>query len=158
MITPPGEKRGLEKTQALIDEVVRAEGLELVEVELKGSPGRRVLRIFIDRPGGINHHHCARISDQVGPLLEVEEAIAGNYTLEVSSPGLTRRLRTPEEFQRFAGQLVKVSTTETVEGSRHFRGTLLGMEGNRVAVRLRDTTSIMIPLEVVSKAHLDFDF
>lgn len=148
----------IDKTTALIEEVVRAEGFELVEVELKGSPARRVLRIFIDRAGGINHDDCARISDQVGPLLEVEEAVAGSYTLEVSSPGLTRRLRTPAEFQRFAGRLVKISTSQAVEGSRHFRGTLLGMKGNRVAVEPEDATPVLIPLEVVSKAHLDFDF
>ena len=148
----------LEKTQALIDEVVRGEGFELVEVELKGSPGRRVLRIFIDRAEGINHDDCSRISHLVGPLLEVEEAVAGSYTLEVSSPGLTRRLRTPGEFQRFAGRLIKISTRETVEGSRHFRGRLLGMKGNRVAVERRDAAPVLIPLEVVSKAHLDFDF
>ena len=148
----------LEKTQALIDEVVRAEGFELVEVELKGSPGRRVLRIFIDRVDGINHDDCARISHLVEPLLEVEEAIAGSYTLEVSSPGLTRQLRTAREFQRFAGRLVKISTREAVEGSRHFRGTLLGMRGNRVAVERRDATPVLIPLEVVAKAHLDIDF
>ena len=148
----------LEKTTAFIDEVVRAEGFELVEVELKGSPGRRILRIFIDRAGGINHDDCARISHLVGPLLEVEEAVAGSYTLEISSPGLTRRLRTPGDFQRFAGRLVKISTSEAVEGSRHFRGRLLGMKGNRVAVERKDATSVLIPLEVVSKAHLDFDF
>jgi len=148
----------LEKTTALIDEVVQAEGFELVEVELKGSPGRRILRIFIDRASGINHDDCARISGLVGPLLEVEEAVAGSYTLEVSSPGLNRRLRTPGEFQRFAGRLVKISTTEAVEGSRHFRGTLLGMKGDRVAVERRDATSVLIPLDVVAKAHLDFDF
>ena len=147
----------IDKTTALIEEVVRAEGFELVEVELKGSPGRRVLRIFIDRAGGINHDDCARISDQVGTLLEVEEAVAGSYTLEVSSPGLTRRLRTPAEFQRFAGRLVKISTSQAVEGSRHFRGTLLGMKGNRVAVEPEDAPTVLIPLEVVSKAHLDFD-
>ncbi len=148
----------LEKTTALIDEVVRAEGFELVEVELKGSPGRRVLRIFIDRAEGINHDDCARISHLVGPLLDVEEAVAGNYTLEVSSPGLTRRLRTPGEFQRFAGRLVKISTSQAVEGSRHFRGRLLGMKGHRVAVQQTDAAPVLIPLEVVSKAHLDFDF
>ena len=148
----------IDKTTALIEEVVRAEGFELVEVELKGSPGRRVLRIFIDRAGGINHDDCARVSDQVGLLLEVEEAVAGSYTLEVSSPGLTRRLRTPAEFQRFAGRLVKISTSQAVEGSRHFRGRLLGMKGNRVAVEPEDATPVLIPLEVVSKAHLDFDF
>ncbi len=148
----------IDKITALIDEVVQAEGFELVEVELKGSPGRRVLRIFIDRAGGIKHDDCARISDQLGPLLEVEEAVAGRYTLEVSSPGLTRRVRTAAEFQRFAGRLVKISTTEAVEGLRHFRGTLLGMKGNRVAVERKDASSVLIPLEVVSKAHLDFDF
>lgn len=147
-----------EKTKALIDEVVRAQGFELVEVELKGSPGRRILRIFIDRSEGINHDDCARISDQVGPLLEVEEAIAGSYTLEVSSPGLTRRLRTPAEFERFAGRPVKVYTLKAVDGSRHFRGTLLGMKGNRVAMDRRDATSVLIPLEIVSKAYLDLDF
>jgi len=148
----------LEKTTALIDEVVRAEGFDLVEVELKGSPGRRVLRIFIDRAAGINHDDCARISHLVGPLLEVEEAVGGSYTLEVSSPGLNRRLRTPGEFRRFAGRLVKISTSEAVEGSRHFRGRLLGMKGTRVAVERRDATSVLIPLEVVAKAQLDFDF
>lgn len=148
----------LEKTTALIDEVVRAEGFDLVEVELKGSPGRRVLRIFIDRTGGINHDDCARISHLVGPLLEVEEAVPGSYTLEVSSPGLNRRLRTPGEFQRFAGRLVKISTREAVDGSRHFSGRLLGMKGTRVAVERSDATSVLIPLEVVAKAQLDFDF
>ena len=148
----------LEKTRAMIKDVVRAEGLELVDLELKGASAQRILRIFIDHPNGITHNDCVRISEQVGPLLEVEDAISGRYTLEVSSPGLTRKLKTPEDFRRFRGRLVKVLTTEEVQGSRSFRGTLSGMEGETISLDLKHSKSVAFPLKIVAKAQLELDF
>lgn len=131
--------------------------MELVDLELKGAPHQRILRIFIDRPKGITHNDCVRISEQVGPLLEVEDAILGRYTLEVSSPGLTRKLKTPEDFRRFRGRLVKVSTTEEVQGSKSFRGTLRGVEGKIISLDLKNSKSVALPLKIVTKAQLDLD-
>src|SRR5262245_34214712 len=85
-----------------------SEGIEIVEVELKGSGGNRLLRISIDKPSGVTHGDCELISQQVGTILDVEDVIPGNrYTLEVSSPGVERKLKKVQDFERFAGQKAK---------------------------------------------------
>jgi ribosome maturation factor RimP len=147
-----------EKTKALIEKIVSSEGLELVEVEIKGSLNRRIIRIFIDKPEGITHADCERISHQVGAELDIEDLIPGSYTLEVSSPGLTRKLQGKEDFLKFLGRLVKIQTNQPVEGSRSVRGILAAFDGETVTVELKKNTVVQFPFHWVAKANLDVDF
>ena len=113
------------KIEVIAQRVVESEGMELVEVEVKGGGNQRFVRISIDKPEGVSHADCELVSQQVGTILDVEDAVAGgSYLLEVSSPGLDRKLLTEEDYRRFAGSRVKVMTREPVNGNRHFEGRL----------------------------------
>jgi ribosome maturation factor RimP len=148
----------LDRTKALIQEIVAAEGLELVDVEFKGGLNHRVLRIYIDKPAGITHTDCQRVSEQVGTELDVEGLVPGAYTLEVSSPGLTRKLSGARDFEKSCGRVVKLQTKETVDGLRSFRGVLAEFDGQLLTVVQKNGKTTRIPLLVVSKANLDVDF
>ena len=148
----------LDRTRGIIENVVSSEGMELVELELKGSLNHRVLRIYIDKPSGISHEDCRVISDQVGTLLEVEDLIPGSYILEVSSPGLTRKLTKNSDFHRFRGRRVKIQTKLPIHGTRTLRGVLLGLDGETVTVELDKAEVVQIPLVSIAKANLDIDF
>ena len=102
---------------------VESLGYELVDLDLRVG-GRGLLRVYIDLPGGINVDDCARVSRQLSAFLDVEDPIPGSYTLEVSSPGLDRRLRTIEHFRRFTGHEVKVELKQPRDGHRKLRGEL----------------------------------
>jgi ribosome maturation factor RimP len=105
--------------------VVTAQGLEVVDVELRGGGKARTLRITIDKPEGVTHEDCANVSREVSTILDVEDAVQGpSYTLEVSSPGLDRPLKRPEDYQRFTGSRLKLTTREPVNGNRHFEARL----------------------------------
>jgi len=114
----------LEHVRGIAERVAASSGLELVEVEFRGSGGKaRMLRVYIDKPGGVTHADCEAVSREVGTILDVEDAVSGgSYTLEVSSPGLDRKLTRPEEFARFVGSRVKLTTREPIEGNRFFEG------------------------------------
>lgn len=148
----------LDRTKALIQEIVAAEGLELVDLEFKGGLNHRILRIYIDRTTGITHTDCQRVSEQVGTELDVEGLIPGAYTLEVSSPGLTRKLSVARDFERSCGRLIKLQTKEPVDGLRSFRGVLTEFDGQQLTVVQKNGEATRIPLLVVSKANLDVDF
>ena len=94
-----------DRIRRLIEEVVESQGYELVEAELKGGGNNSVLRIFIDKSTGISHHDCELVSEQVGTVLDVEDLIPSSYTLEVSSPGLERKLVKDSDYTRFDGKL-----------------------------------------------------
>jgi ribosome maturation factor RimP len=148
----------LDRTKALIQEIVAAEELELVDLEVKGGLNHRILRVFIDKPAGITHADCQRVSEQVGTELEVEGLIPGAYTLEVSSPGLTRKLSVARDFEKSRGHLLKLQTKEPIDGQRSFRGILTEFDGQVLTVVQKNGTTTRIPLLVVSKANLDVDF
>ena len=135
-----------------------SESLELVDIEFKGSLNNRVLRIYIDKPSGVTHKDCELISDRVGTVLDIEDMIPGSYHLEVSSPGLTRRLTKESDFQHFRGRLVKIQTRQTMDGAKSFRGTLVGLEGETVTLELKNARLIQIPLTSIARANLDIDF
>jgi ribosome maturation factor RimP len=135
----------VERVRQIAERVAASSGLEVVEVELRGGGKARMLRIVIDRfdpspgrqPAGVTHEDCANLSREVGTILDVEDAIpGGSYTLEVSSPGLDRKLWRPVDFERFAGSRVKVTTREPVNGNRHFEGRLEGFHDGRVTLDL----------------------
>jgi ribosome maturation factor RimP len=125
----------MEKVQQIAERVAESSGLEVVEVELKGGGKHRMLRFFIDKPEGVTHEDCADFSREMGTILDVEDAVPGGaYTLEVSSPGLDRKLQKAKDYERFQGDLVKLSTFEPVEGNRHFEGRLEKFENGRITL------------------------
>lgn len=126
---------GLDAIRSVVERVASASGLEVVEVDLRGGGKARMLRITIDKPGGVTHQDCADLSREVGTILDVEDAVpGGSYTLEVSSPGLDRKLVRAADYQRFVGSRVRLTTREPVEGSRQFEGRLESADGNRITV------------------------
>ncbi len=118
----------------LIEPVVTALGYELVAVEHRRGTRSGLLRVYIDSPDGIGVDDCSRVSHQLSGVLDVEEPIAGQYTLEVSSPGLDRLLVKPQDYERFAGQMVKVRLHALLEGRRRLVGVLKGMEQDQVII------------------------
>jgi ribosome maturation factor RimP len=126
----------IERVRAIADRVAASSGLEVVEVEFKGSGNSRMLRITIDKPAGVTHEDCANLSREVGTILDVEDVVAGSYILEVSSPGLDRQLSRPADFERFVGSRVKIKTREPVNGNRHYQGLLEGFHEGRLRLHL----------------------
>src|SRR5438132_6728895 len=122
-----------ERVREIAERVAASSGLEVVEVELRGGGKARMLRIVIDKPAGVTHEDCANLSREVGTILDVEDAVpGGSYTLEVSSPGLDRKLVRPEDYQRFTGSRVKLTTREAVNGNRHFEGRLQSSQDGKL--------------------------
>ncbi len=148
------------KIEEIARRVVSSEGLELVEVELKGSVSNYLLRIFIDKPEGVNHGDCRLVSEQVGAILEVEGSLPGRYTLEVSSPGLDRPLKKLEDYQRYTGRRAKIVLREPLDGQRNFEGRLQGVEGGRVRLETTDKNKKVFDLEhtSIAKAKLVVEF
>jgi ribosome maturation factor RimP len=143
----------------IAERVGRTEDIEIVEVEFLGSGKNRVLRIFIDKPQGVTHGDCEFISQHVGTILDVEDVIPGpGYNLEVSSPGVERKLVKPADFQRFSGQKAKMVLSEAVENQKHWEGTLRGLEGNLVSLEPSQGKLVQIPLEYIRKANLKFEW
>lgn len=128
---------GIDKIREIAERVAQSGGLELVDLELLGGGKARMLRVFIDKPGGVTHEDCANFSREAGTIFDVEDAIpGGQYTLEVSSPGLDRKLSKPADFQRFTGNLMKVMTRDPVNGNRHFEGRLKAFQDGRIMLEL----------------------
>jgi ribosome maturation factor RimP len=132
-------------------------GLELVHIEVAGGARAPVVRIFIDKPGGVTHEDCSGVSTHVGTVLDVEDFIPEAYTLEVSSPGLERGLYNREDFERFAGRLAKLKTRGAVGGQRNFRGRIVAVEGDEVVFDDKTTGRVRVPLSEVAKANLEID-
>jgi ribosome maturation factor RimP len=137
----------------MLEPAIEALGFELVDTELSGSGRRALLRIYIDRPGGVNVDDCAAVSHQVSAILDVEDPIAGRYTLEVSSPGLDRPLTRPQDFERFAGELVAVKLARPRDGRRKFKGRLLGLRDGMIALEA-DGERFDLAFDEVDKVRL----
>ena len=146
------------RIRQLIEQVVQAQGYELVEAELKGGGKNSVLKVFIDRPDGISHQDCELVSEQLGTVLDVEDLIPFSYTLEVSSPGLERKLVRDSDYTRFEGKLAKVQTRVPLLNQKTFRGRLRGLQGGTVLLETPKGGLIEIPLDVIHEARLEFDW
>ena len=142
------------RIREIADRVAVAEGLELVDVELVGRGRNAVLRIFLDKPGGITVRDCARVSGQVGAILDVEDVIPSRYTLEVSSPGLDRRLVKPADYERFAGKRIKLLLKTPLAGRRRLHGMLRGINDGRVQLEEENGETIEIEHGEIEKANL----
>jgi ribosome maturation factor RimP len=137
----------------LIEPVVRGLGYELVGIEYNPGRGRGLLRVYIDQEEGITVDDCERVSHQLSGLLDVEDPIPGNYTLEVSSPGLDRPLFTKEHFERFRDNRAKIRMEHPIEGRSQFTGLLKGVQGDFVLLEVEDQC-VALPLESIAKARL----
>jgi ribosome maturation factor RimP len=147
----------LEEVRQVVQPILQSEGLELVDLEYRREAQGWVLRFYIDREGGVTVEDCAEVSGELGALLEVRDLIANPYILEVSSPGLTRPLKKPEDFNKFRNRLVKMKTFEPIEGRRNFKGILLGLEDEKVRLKIEGQL-YEIPLEGIAKANLEIEF
>ena len=147
----------ISRLEELIRPLVESQGADLVDLQY-GMPkrGRGFLRLFVDRPGGITISELTRINRIVGGLLEVHDVTPGSYTLEVSSPGLTRALKKPEDYQRYVGRLVRVTTRAPWEGRQVHSGILQGLEDDQVCLK-EGETMLRIPLDDIARARLDID-
>jgi ribosome maturation factor RimP len=151
-------------SEEIVDHVLRLagpilsdEGIELVEVEYRREARGWVLRLYVDKERGITLEDCARISREMGRNLDVHDFIMAPYNLEVSSPGLTRSLKSEKDFMKYRDRLVKVTTTQPIGNRRQFKGRLRGVLGNQVQVEM-DGEVVQIPLSDVAKAHLEIEF
>ena len=138
----------------MLEPGISSMGYELVGVEFQtGGKGGGLLRIYIDSEQGITADDCQKVSYQVSGVLDVEDPIPGHYTLEISSPGLDRMLFRPQDFERFAGQLIKLRTTYPIEGRRKFKGRLTGLQGDNVVFE-QDDMEISLPFDQIEQARL----
>ena len=141
--------------QRVIDREV--DDVELVVLEEAGNRRNKILRLYIDRPGGVNHDLCAKVSAAVGKALDEVDAFEGAYTLEVSSPGIERPLRRRSHFEAQIGKKVYIKTREPVDGSKVWQGLLLEVVGGAVVIEEAGREA-RIPLEEISSAHLMYEF
>lgn len=139
--------------EQLVAPLLEKAGVELVELQVAGSNRRPVLRVYVDRPGGITIGECATLSRAMEDLLDVHDPIEGSYTLEVSSPGLDRPLKSDRDFQRAVGRAVRL----IVRGGSTVVGTLVSCEGPDLVVTVREEP-VRIPRAEVLKANLHFEF
>ena len=143
----------IERIREAAERVARSVGMEVVDVEWKVGK-ERFLRVYIDKPEGISHKDCETVSHQLSVILDVEDLVPGpHYILEISSPGLDRKLTKPAEFERFAGRLAKISTVEPVENQKFFEGRLAGFADSKVKIEVKGRV-IALPVEGIRKANL----
>ncbi|MBI5419836.1 MAG: ribosome maturation factor RimP [Deltaproteobacteria bacterium] len=147
-------KADIEKIGALIARVAQEEMVEVFDFDLVREGPRTVIRIFLDREGGIRLGECESFSRKLGAALDVNDPMPGPYVLEVSSPGLDRRLVKPAHFTAVEGKRVKVALSEPVEGSRNFLGMLLRADEEGIELRREDRT-YRLPYRLMRKANLE---
>lgn len=156
----------LTQIETLVMPILDDLGFELVDLQLQNEGRQLALRIFIDKPGGITLDDCVAVSREVGAILEVDDPIRSAYRLEVSSPGLDRPLKKPADYERFAGQKIKLKTRQLLDPDQRghtrktFVGVLLGLEAGLVRLELDDRHGGVaeIPLDEIEKANLLEEF
>ena len=144
----------LEKIREMAERVATSEGLHLVDVELKGGNSNALLRVFIDKPSGVSHADCALVSEQLSAMLDVEDLFPGRYVLEVSSPGLDRKLTKPSDFTYFVGRRARLVLSEAIGEQKVLEGRLAGFENGRVRLDLGEHGLQELELTNIRKAQL----
>ena len=150
-----------EKIRQVIEPVIESEGLEIIDLECLKMKFRWLVRIYIDKEGGVTIADCSEISKQVGDILDVYDVLPGSYTLEVSSPGLDRPLTRDKDFIKYRGFTVRIKTGEKLDGAKNFRGILndyLDENGAKTLIVDVSGKTYRIPRDMVVKAHLVYEF
>jgi ribosome maturation factor RimP len=155
----------VERVRELAIRVATSYGLDIFDVELKREGGQQVLRVIVDRPGpaatpedSVSIEDCARVAEDLGTLLDVEDVMPGEYTFEVSSPGLDRPLRTADDYRRFAGRWAKIVTSQPVQRQTAFNGRVKGIEGDDVLFESEGKKLMKLPLRLIARARLEVEF
>jgi ribosome maturation factor RimP len=155
----------VEQVRAVAARVAASYGLDIFDVQFRREAAGMVLRIRIDRPGpastaedSVSVDDCAAVSRDLSAVLDVEDIVPTAYTLEVSSPGLDRPLRTVDDFRRFAGRRAKVVMREAVDGQTFFKGRLGGVEDGRVIIDAEDRRRHLVPIGIIRRANLEIEF
>jgi len=151
----------IDKVTEIVQRAGQSGGIEAVEVQWLGGGGSRLLRIFIDKPGGVTHGDCEMISQYVGTVLDAENVVAGaSYTLEVSSPGLERKLTVPRDFERYTGRKARILLAEPLPSDprKSWEGTLAGFHDGLIRLQPPKGEPVEIPLDQVQRANLKFDW
>jgi ribosome maturation factor RimP len=156
------EENVVSRVTGFVEPLVASIGMELVDVEYRREGRAMVLRLSVDREGGVSLDDCAQVSRELSAILDVEDFIEGYYTLEVSSPGLNRPLKKTADYDRYRGRLVRVKTFELLPDDagnprKTFLGELLGLDGMNVRIKLKEGQTAVIPLDKVAKANLEFE-
>ncbi len=146
-----------ERVREIAEQAAIDQGVELVHAEVAGPEGRPIVRVFIDKPGGVTHEDCSAVSIQLGTVLDVEDFIHSAYTLEVSSPGIERGLYKRADYERFAGSQAKIKARTPIKGQRNFRGRIIGVEDDTVILADRTSGRMEIPVDEIAKANLEVD-
>jgi ribosome maturation factor RimP len=144
----------VERIQAIAERVAKSEGLVWVDVEVKGGRSNPLLRIYVDKPEGVSHADCQRFSEQMSAILDVEDPFPGSYLLEVSSPGLDRKLVKPTDFEHFTGRRARLVVREPGRGTQVLEGRLAGFETGRVRLETGEGVVKEFELASISKAKL----
>jgi ribosome maturation factor RimP len=148
-----------ERITAIAERAAAREGLEVWNVDVLGAGRSRLVRIFIDKPDGVTLADCELMSQQVGTVLDVEDIVPDQrYHLEVSSPGIERRLFKPEHFARFAGQKARIALREPFENQRRWEGVLAGVEEGMILLETANGASLRFSLDQIEKANLKFEW
>jgi len=142
----------------IFEPILAERNLELVEVECRREPHGQVVRVLVDREGGIDLDSISDVSRELSSHLDVIDLYDGAYTLEVSSPGINRPLRTPEQFRRYVGKKVRARTAEPLDGSRNFVGRLTMVEPEAITLELCDGVEMTIPLSRLERANYEHEF
>jgi ribosome maturation factor RimP len=147
----------LDHVRAIADPLLTNEGMELVEVNYRRESRGWVLRLTIDKEGGVTLDDCSRVSQQVGRELDVADFISSPYVLEVSSPGLTRPLRSENDFIKYCNRSIKLRTVDPINSRQQFKGKLLSVSNNQIELEMEEGI-VQIPLAKIAKANLEIEF
>ena len=141
----------------LIEPIVSSEGMELVNIDYVRESRGWVLRLYVDTAEGVTIDHCARLSRQLGDVLDVKDIVPHPYILEVSSPGLNRILKREKDFITYRGETITVKTSQPVEKRKKFHGKLLDCSEGTITLHA-DNHEVSIPLSLITKAQLKYQF
>lgn len=155
-IMTEADKDIIERVKKCVVPILDDHGLELFDIEFRSSGRRWLLRIFIDKEGGVLLSDCENISRELSSILDVEDFITHPYTLEVSSPGVTRPLKTVNDFKRSIGKLCRIITKEPVSGKRELRGVIISVKEGEIQIKGK-LDIFTIPMYAIKKANLDFE-
>ncbi len=158
----------VERIRAIARRVAQSRGLDVFDVQYRRESAGWVLRVILDKvpeagttptgDAGVTVEDCQRVSEELGTILDVEDPIDHAYTLEVSSPGLDRPLRDAADYRRFAGRLAKIVLAEAVDGQKHFKGRLQGVEGSDVLLATEEGRPVRIPFRAIARGRLEVEF
>ena len=153
----------VERIAPVAERIGEQQGVEIVEVELLGGGIHRVLRVYIDKPEGVTLEDCEKVSHQLGEVLDAEDVVSGAFTLEVSSPGVDRKLVKAKDFERFVGQKVKVALKQPLDGSKRIEGVLAAFNNDVATLSVaqgknKEPKQVRIELNQIDKANLRFEW